>query len=169
MLCFIVSYRGVQFVQTPVCTYVPKFLEVDIQQLKDLLNWVFMTFCLLLKCSNYLSLSEMIFSDKFIELYALLMILIALMFELSTSWRFYLSLIMFVIDDCSARCVCKHLCVPHRRWSAGSMLRRSTQNLIYILVFLILKTELMGDRMWRPLNTTEIFLKLYLYYSFFVC
>lgn len=81
MLCFIVSYRGVQFVQTPVCTYVPKFLEVDIQQLKDLLNWVFMTFCLLLKCSNYLSLSEMIFSDKFIELYALLMILIALMFE----------------------------------------------------------------------------------------
>jgi len=53
-----------------------------------------------------------------------------------------------VIDDCSVRCACKHLCARHQKWSARSMLKPDTPNLISMLVFLILKSEGMNAETW---------------------
>ena len=65
-----------------------------------------------------------------------------------------------VIDDCSARCACRHSCAPHQKWSAGSMLKPNTLNLIFMFVFLILKSEHIGEHMnfisSRPLSLIHL-------------
>ena len=44
-------------------------------------------------------------------------------------------------NECSARCACRHSCVPRLRLSVGNMLKQSTRRLIFIRVFLILRSD----------------------------
>lgn len=44
-------------------------------------------------------------------------------------------------DECSARFACRHSYVPHLRLSVVNMLKQSTRRLMFIPVFLILKSD----------------------------
>lgn len=59
-----------------------------------------------------------------------------------------------VLDcGCSARCVCRHSCALHQRWSAGNMRRRSTRKPTYMPVSLIWRSD------FSPPTTKNLFLE----------